>query len=232
MLEIIKNNLLKLKKLLFHDIKHAWFATYYLVVFWQFNLIEKHNANTKTMISFKPIDNLIPFISFFVVFYLIWFVYVGVTVTTLVFTDKYDFYKLLFNIYIGMSICFIFFLVYPHGQDLRAHLTAHETNIFDRMVYTVYSCDNPADTAPSIHVLNSIAVTMAITRSEFFRKRYGFIIAAQILNVLIIVSTLFIKQHSIIDVILAIGLSIIMQFFIYKINWNKFFIKSRQKIRI
>lgn len=232
MLKAIKNNLLKLKKLLFHDIKHAWFAVYYLVLFWQFNVIEKQNADTKIMVSFRPIDDLIPFVSFFVIFYLIWFIYVGGTITTLVFTDKYDFYKLLSNIYIGMTICLIIFIVYPHGQPLRVHLTGHETNIFDRMVHTVYSCDNPADTAPSIHVLNSIAVTFAIARSEFFKKRKVFIIAAHILNVLIILSTVFIKQHSIIDVVLAIALGAMMQFFIYKINWNKFFQKSRGKIRI
>ncbi|OJU12984.1 MAG: hypothetical protein BGN88_04795 [Clostridiales bacterium 43-6] len=216
----------RVNQFLFKDVRHAWILTYYFALLWQFSYIEKRNDHITNWVSVSA-DGYIPYLNFFVVFYILWFLYVGVALTVFVFLEKSDFFRLTFNIFVGMTICYVIYMLYPHGQPLREALTAHETNVFNRMVYYIYSCDNPANTAPSIHVLNSIAVTVAINRSEFFRKRMGLIIGANILNVLIILSTVFIKQHSVIDIVLAFILSLFMQLIIYKVDWKSIFENAR-----
>ena len=87
-------------------------------------------------------------------------------------------------------------------------------NIFTDMVRHLYSTDTPTNLFPSIHVYNSIAACVAIFYSKHV-KRKGTKAAALVLTILIILSTMFIKQHSVFDVLTAFALAAIMWLFLY-----------------
>lgn len=199
--------------------KHALLLIYYPVMLLEFAWLEKRNANVMLWIK-SPLDDLIPFVSIFVIPYMIWFFYIGITLAVFGFKDKDSFIKMCMSLYIGMTICNLVYFLIPHGQPLRVPLTSNETDVFRRLVYTVYANDTPTNCAPSIHVLFSLATNFAIQKSDYFRNFPPVRIVSNILNLLIILSTMFIKQHSVIDVALGLILGTGIYLLVYYIDWK------------
>ena len=91
-------------------------------------------------------------------------------------------------------------LVFPNGQDLRPVLTGD--SIFIKAVQMIYHTDTPTNVLPSIHVFNSLACCVAILKNQRKYKK-STDTACVVLTILIIMSTMFLKQHSVVDVVLA-----------------------------
>lgn len=209
--------------------KHLFLLLYYPVWFLWFQMLEKRNAHVTLWIK-SPLDDYIPFISVFVVPYVLWFLYVGVTLVVTGLKDKEIFIKLCVSLYVGMTISNIVYYFIPHGQPLRVPLTANETDFFSRMVYSLYSSDTPTNCAPSIHVLNSMAVNFAIQKSAFFKDKRLVRMGSRVLNILIILSTMFIKQHSIVDVALGLVLGIGIYLLVYTVDWRDVWQTARRSM--
>lgn len=198
--------------------KHALLLLYYPIMFYQFQWLEKRNAQVSHFIQ-SPLDDFIPFVSVFVVPYVFWFAYVALTLLITGLKDRDEFIRVLMSLYIGMTFCNLIYFLFPHGQLLRVPLTENEPYLFDRLVYFIYSKDTPTNCAPSIHVLFSIACTVGIQRTNCFKNMPWIKISSHVLNVLIVLSTMFIKQHSIYDVILGLIFSLCIYLFVYHIDW-------------
>ena len=189
-------------KKFFLKYRHAWVLLYTLIYMPCFAYLESH-VTTKFHIIHTPLDDYIPFVEYFIIPYLLWFVYIAVTVGYFFFTDVKAYYKLTAFLFTGMTIFLIISAIYPNGLELRPD-TFPRDNIFTDMVKQLYAMDTPTNVLPSIHVFNSIGVYIAIAHDERLSSikwiRYG----ALILSSLIILSTMFTKQHSALDVIAAI----------------------------
>ena len=79
----------------------------------------------------------------------------------------------------------------------------------------LYSTDTPTNLFPSIHVYNSLGVHIAVTKSECFREKKKTKFVSLLLCVSIILSTMFLKQHSFFDVITAFAMAGIFFCLIY-----------------
>jgi len=186
---------------------------------WQFNFLEVRNSYVDIWVS-SWFDKYIPYISWFVIPYVLWFPFVGIIITIMGFCDKKEFFRLLTSIYIGMTICNLIYLIIPNGQPLRVALTSSDTDIFDRLVYSVYSGDTPTNCSPSIHVLFTVATDIAIFKSKVFKNSIFAKVSFTIISLAIILSTMFIKQHSVIDVVMALALSSVIYVVVYKVDWE------------
>ena len=121
-----------------------------------------------------------------------------------------------------MTICLIIYTIWPNGQNLRVDLdNLGRSNIFTYIVSIIYKTDTPTNVFPSIHVYNSIGASIAIRKSEKLRKIKWIQWSSIILTILISLSTVFLKQHSILDGLSAIILSIIMYIVVYVPNWSR-----------
>ncbi|NLO82971.1 MAG: phosphatidic acid phosphatase [Clostridiales bacterium] len=154
---------------------------------------------------YSPLDDHIPFIKYFVIPYLFWFIYMGIAFLYLGLVSKKDYYLLCTYMFGGMYLCYVLYLIFPNGQQLRPIIT--ENDIFSRMIKHIYATDTPTNVAPSIHVYNSIAVHVALTNSPGFKKKPLAKLASLVCMLSICASTLFIKQHSIKDVMWSIVLA-------------------------
>ena len=76
--------------------------------------------------------------------------------------------------------------------------------------------DTPTNLWPSIHVYNSLGAHFAIIRSKCFEKKKGIRIGSLILASSIIMATMFIKQHSVFDVITAFVMAAVMYTLVYR----------------
>ena len=121
--------------------------------------------------------------------------------------NKKEYFQLIFNLMMGMTVFLVVSYIYPNVQYLRPAVFPR-SNIFTRLVAELYRTDTPTNILPSIHVFNSLAVYFAIHHCQALKDRKWLQRGALILSVLIILSTMFIKQHSVIDVCLGTTLAL------------------------
>ncbi len=193
--------------------KHAWVFLYGLIYMPWFYYLENHIDRHYYLIH-SPLDNYIPFVEYFIIPYFLWFVFIAVSVMYFFFTDKKGFYQLAAFLIAGMTVFLIICTFFPNGLNLRP-ATFKRDNIFVDMVKYLYSIDTPTNVLPSIHVFNSVGVAIAICRSEALKKCHGIQIASVSLAGLIILSTMFLKQHSVTDVVAAFALACVIYPMVY-----------------
>lgn len=200
-------------KQLLQKYKHAWVFLYGLIYMPWFIYLEKHVTHNYNIIQIS-FDKKIPFIEFFVVPYLLWFLFLATAVLYFFFTNKSEFYRLMIFLIIGMTLFLIISTLFPNGQALRpTHF--ERDNIFVELTKNVYQTDTPTNVFPSIHVYNSLGVYIAVQNSERLKNYPWIKMFAFVITTLIILSTMFLKQHSVIDAVGAGIVAIIAYYFVY-----------------
>ena len=106
-------------------------------------------------------------------------------------------------------------MLIPNGQDLRPAVMPRD-NIFCDLVAYTYSLDTNTNVFPSVHVVGVIDAWFAIWHSKRLKKwtwRWG----TGLYGLAVIASTMFIKQHAIIDVLAGLVLGFACNFVVYNI---------------
>lgn len=212
-------------KSLIQKYKHAWVFAYAIIYLPWFAYLEK-TITSKYHIIHIALDDKIPFIEYFIVPYLLWFGFVAVGGIYFFLKDKTEFYKMAIFAIIGMTAFLIISTLCPNGQDLRPTEFARD-NIFVDIVKRLYQGDTPTNIFPSIHVYNSIAVFLAVRNSKHLKGKQLIQWGSFGLTTLIILSTVFLKQHSVVDVIGAIVFAIPANHLAYKTEWKRAQVDNR-----
>ena len=155
------------------------------------------------------LDDLIPFCKYAVIPYLAWFIWIPFTLFYLLWkAPRADFWRLCLPLFAGMTIALAVYVILPNGLDLRPY-RVYGSDIFARIVRQLYSTDTATNVCPSIHVFNSVTLMMAYYRSRIFEEpgRRWMRPASAVLCLSIIASTVLLKQHSCIDVVMGILLA-------------------------
>lgn len=159
------------------------------------------------------LDAKIPFCEYFVPAYYFWFVFlIGMHFYTGLF-DVPAFKKLMYFIMITYTITSVIYIIYPTKQELRPTEFAGD-NIFVTVINGLYNFDTNTNVCPSLHVIGSFAVLFTSWHCERFKTfwwQLGFISA----TVLICLSTVFLKQHSVIDIWTALAVCALAYPFAY-----------------
>lgn len=183
------------------------YLPFYLICFFA---LERRNTTDYRIIQ-SPLDDLIPFCEWFVIPYFLWFAFIAVTVLYFFFTNKRDFTRLCIFLFTGMTICLGIYYFWPNGQNMRPDLTTlGRENIFTRILAGLYMTDTSTNVCPSIHVFNSVGCCISIFKSSTLKKKKWLCCGTLLLTVSICLSTVFLKQHSIIDVFCGLALSAVM----------------------
>ena len=193
--------------------KHGLLLLYLFLYLPWFSWLEQTVTNHFHVIH-MPIDDKIPFNEYFIIPYLLWFAYVAVAVLYFLLKNKDEFYRLCAFLFIGMTIFLIISTVYPNGHHLRP-VVFERDNIFTDMVKGLYLADTPTNLFPSIHVYNSIGVNIAVWHCTDFKENKWLRYGSAVFMISIVLSTMFLKQHSVFDVITGIVLSVFMYTVVY-----------------
>ena len=200
---------------------HAWVFLYTFIYMPWFSYLEKHIQKNYFIIH-SPLDDFIPFNEYFIIPYYFWFVFMAICVFYFFFTDKKGFYKITSFLIIGMTMFLIICTVFPNGLNLRPAVFARDNFCVD-MVRHLYRIDTPTNVLPSIHVFNTVGILIAAAHSEKLRFNKGIMCSVYITGVFIILSTVFLKQHSIFDVITAFIMAFTLYPLVYKIDYRAIF---------
>ena len=100
----------------------------------------------------------------------------------------------------------------PSGASLRPDVeTLNRNNILlDFMKYFWANVDTPTNVCPSLHVIGTMACMFTVLHSERLKNKIfrAFIV---LVSISICISTVFLRQHSILDVIVAVPICIIAE---------------------
>lgn len=199
-------------------LKYWWTALYLPIYFIAFFYLEKRDVPVH--IIGIPLDYQIPYLEVFIIPYLLWFLFMGIAFIGLFWFEKKEYAKMATFLITGMTIFLIISFVYPNGLNLRPEGFDHE-NIFTKLINNLYSGDTSTNVFPSLHVFNSLGAAIAFWRVGKKNKKMWMGYSAWVLAVLIILSTMFIKQHSVIDVIGGIVMGIILYIVVYYLPEHK-----------
>ena len=198
--------------------KHAWLLLYAFIYLPWFCYLEK-TVTRNFHVMHASLDDLIPFNEYFIVPYLLWFLYVGAAIFYFLITSKEDYYKLCIFLFSGMTISLIICTFFRNGTDLRPVIDP-DKNIFTALVVYIYRTDTCTNVFPSIHVYNSIGVHIAVARSERLRGHRLIRLGSGLLMISICMATVFLKQHSVIDLIGAVILAYVIYGIVYGYSWS------------
>jgi len=195
---------------------HIWVAGYIFIYLPWFIFLEK------TVIHYTIIhvtlDDYIPFCEYFIIPYLLWFVYIAVFFLYFFFTDKQSYYKLCIFLFTGMTVSMLICTFFPNGTNLRVAVDGSK-NICSRLVAMVHAADTPTNIFPSVHAYNSLGIHFSIINSQALREKVWLRRCSFLLMIAICLSTVVLKQHSVIDVAGAVILAYVMYPFVYGINY-------------
>ena len=211
-----------IKKDKLRDYRYVLLVLYVPLYFVCFFLIEKLvPATADYWVSYCPLDDMIPFSEYFIIFYYIWYALLFAVGIYLMIVDAPEFKRYMYCIIIGFSFCVVFCLLFPNGQNLRPE-TFPRDNVFTDMVRAIYAADTNTNVIPSVHVIGAIFAAFGLCSTKKLKHRW-LKPAVIVLAALISIATCFVKQHSILDVFAGIALSAIIYPIVY------IFIKNRMK---
>lgn len=153
------------------------------------------------------LDAYIPFCEWFVIPYCLWYPLLVAVGLWLLWKDREGFRRYMrFLALTFFASALIWFLI-PNGQDLRPAVMPRD-NPLTRLVEGLYSIDTNTNVFPSVHVVGAIGAAWAVKKTPSLERRTLLCGATAILALLICLSTLFIKQHAVLDVIGGLGLAL------------------------
>ncbi len=198
---------------------HIWLMAYWLFYLVGFFTLEQ--LTPEYTVIHCALDDLIPFNELFIIPYCLWYLWMPGTLLYLFFKDKQDYLRLCFIMFVGMTLALLCYVIWPTGLDLRQPLP--RDNVLCQLVALLRSIDTPTNVCPSIHISSTTAIAIVGLRSRLFKNDLPVKALIWCMTILITLSTLFLQQHSVIDVAAGAVLSALLTPIAYRIPWQKVF---------
>jgi len=196
-------------------------------VYWVIN----HLIAPKYMI-WCEMDDYIPFLANFALAYVYWFGFLPVAFVQMLWhkddnTDraKIDFIRFMRLYFISWVICLICYLLFPSAITFRPtpDEIGYDSFCTAGLALTYSGFDLPNNVIPSLHCTSTLACCVAMFSSDFVRRspaRVLYYIYYVLFAFLICSSTVFVKQHSILDFFASAAIIIVLYPLVYKVDWT------------
>ncbi len=190
----------------------------YLVFYMIWFSILERLPRTRFFDLSSELDTYIPFIVEFIIPYLSWFLFQAVWVVFVFFVDRKTYEQLTTMLMIGMTVFLVVSTFLPTKISLRPYYI-ESRGICAFLVRRLWAVDTPTNVWPSIHVFNTTALMMTLFTSQHPLLRKNAVrIPVVFWCGMIVLSTMFLKQHSVGDVLAALALNGIAYVLVY--NWG------------
>lgn len=213
-----RHQIVDYRKLRLSNLNSPEFSHLLMLIYWPlfgiaFYLVEDIILRDSYAAMYCPLDDYIPFCELFVIPYFFWFVFlIGIHLYTLLF-DVQAFRRLMGFIMVTYTVSLLIFILFPNCQAFRPKVFPRE-NILTDIVGWLYDFDTNTNVCPSLHVVGSAAVMFAAWDSRHFSTK-GWKIAFGAAAFVISISTIFLRQHSVLDLIAAVPVCMLGYYFVY-----------------
>ena len=170
---------------------------------------------------YSPLDDAIPFSEIWVIPYCLWFLCAVFTVFYTVSRDIRVFRRFTDYMIVTILLAGAVYLIWPNyfpGRPVEAlgwpgtvaayYEAMPRKNLFTLALSFIYFTDPPRNAFPSEHVVVALGMVFAVLDSEKLR-RPGFSVPFVLLQLLICLSITFTKQHSVLDILVALPVALI-----------------------
>lgn len=205
--------------LLRRENRYLWFALILPAYLLAFAWVEAVIPVEACYPTYIPLDDRIPFLEGFIVPYMLWFPMLLAMGLYLARYDHEGFKRYMTYLGVAFFTVIALYLLFPNRQDLRVTQFPRD-NLLTRLVALVYSQDTNTNVCPSLHVVGSMAVCFAAWNCRRLRKPWvqG---AIWVFTFLVAVATVFVKQHSALDLILAVPFSLAVYPVVYRLIFRR-----------
>lgn len=182
------------RRLPWRDLKYTLWLPFYLLGF----LALERLSNRGYWATQLPIDARIPFCEWFVIPYCLWYPFLIAVGLYLLYRDREAFRR--YMLFLGSTFLLseLVWLVLPSGQDLRPAVFPRE-NPLTALIAGLYRVDTNTNVFPSVHVVGSVGAALALWDCRGLESRKHLRRGAAALAAAICLSTVFIKQHAVLD---------------------------------
>ena len=183
------------------EFRHLKLLVGWVVYFGLFILTERLIPAEKCFVVHSRLDDYIPFCEWFVIPYVAWY---GLIVFSLLWFLRYNvenFKGLQIYLIVTQVVAMAIYILLPTRQELRPVVFPRE-NVLTAVVAALYRADTNTNVCPSMHVAFSLGIASAWLREKTVHWVWRAAVVAA--AVLICLSTVFIKQHSVADVFAAL----------------------------
>ena len=163
-------------------------------------------------------ENLIP--------YCFWYLLIVISLGYFALYNVENFRNLQKYIIITQVVAMTVYIVYPSIQDLRPTEFVRD-NIFTHLAACIYRFDTPTGVCPSLHVAYSLGIGSCWLKEKSAGKLWKAFVVFSV--ILISVSTMFVKQHSAIDVLCALPVGLLAEALVFGKYWKAKFAGSTKK---
>lgn len=184
-------------------------------------IIGRTNKITPYVVT-GTLDSYIPFIKWFIYPYVSWYLLIFLMPLLVSIYDKDAFYKYITFMYLSLLVTLIVYIFAP-TIIIREDINLLNNTLTDRLITHIYNAGSTLASAPSLHVLLAFGFMMPLINGKKVPNIIRII--GVILGLLIILATVFIKQHALIDVVTSIFI-VIVCYFITKVFKLDKYIKS------
>lgn len=221
---VIDYRKLRLNNILSPEFRHVLLLLYWPAYLLSFILIERLCPAPVYHTVWCRLDDLIPFCEWFIFPYMSWHVsLLWMSLYTLAY-DIGAFKRFMWNLILTTAIAVATYVIWPNQQLLRPDLsTLGRSNILTWAAGIIYTVDTCTNVCPSLHCIGGFAILFAAMDMPNFRRKIGWVIFFILFALMICASTVFMKQHSIVDFFAAIPVILIGWFAVYCRPWKKAF---------
>jgi len=206
---------------LFKERPYGWILLFYpFHPLWYF-LIQQSAATPRNVHSI--LDDMILFNEWFALAYVFWYVFmIGGLLLLLLWAERRIFLRTIALLYAGIAICLITQAACHTAIDYRPAAESLTGNPFAIwVVKLIYGFDKPYNVFPSIHCYGSLALMMGFWHTRMPCK-WLLRIVISVMAFTICFSTLYIKQHSSLDFIAAMGITAVLYPLLFIPKWQMF----------
>lgn len=196
------------------------YLAYWIASLFGFYLCEVLVKNSDCHVIECALDSVIPFCEVFVIFYVLWYFLLVFSLVWFGIRDREDFRKLLIFLTACQLVAIVIFVVYPSKQLLRPEAIPRNDPL-SRLVALIYSVDTNTNVCPSLHAAFSMAMISVWSKDKVSPRLLC--TSMIVLCALAAVSTVFVKQHSVVDILVAAIICVAIEAVIYHDFWKQLF---------
>ncbi|MBQ7817614.1 MAG: phosphatase PAP2 family protein [Oscillospiraceae bacterium] len=183
------------------EFKHLKLLFGWVGYFALYVLTERMISPQRCFVVHSRLDDLIPFCEWFVIPYVFWYGLVAFSLAWFLLYNVEHFKALQTYIIVTQVVAMAIYILLPTRQDLRPEMFPRDNFLTDA-VGVLYRIDTNTNVCPSLHVAYSLGIASVWLREKTAKTAWkAFVVVAV---VLICLSTMFIKQHSAVDVLAAL----------------------------
>lgn len=200
--------------LLSPEYRHVLLLLYWPAYLLSFILIERLCPAPAYHTVWCRLDDLIPFCEWFIFPYMSWHVsLLWMSLYTLAY-DIGAFRRFMWNLILTTAIAVATYVVWPNQQLLRPEVFPRD-NLLTKAVGLIYTVDTNTNVCPSLHCIGGFAIFFAAMDLPNFRKKAKWVAFFLLFALMICASTVFMKQHSIVDFFAALPVILIGYLAVY-----------------